>query len=149
MHEGARKTMEGFFQRPDTFSLGVCNGCQMLARLKDLIPGAEYWPTFVENTSQQFEGRFSMVTVSEDEKDSVFFSDMAGSAFPIVVSHGEGRASFSRATGAQAMGDAGLVPLRYTDNYGAVTLCGSCIRRTLSLPITTFPTVVCSPLLPR
>jgi phosphoribosylformylglycinamidine synthase len=86
-----------------------------------LIFTDSFFPYLVENTSQQFEGRFSMVTVSENEKDSVFFSDMAGSAFPIVVSHGEGRASFSRATGAQAMGDAGLVPLRYTDNYGAVT----------------------------
>lgn len=62
-----------------------------------------------------------MVKVSENEKNSVFFSDMAGSAFPIVVSHGEGRAEFSLANGAQAIDDAGLVPLRYTDNYGAVT----------------------------
>jgi phosphoribosylformylglycinamidine synthase len=121
MHEGARNTMESFFKRPDTFSLGVCNGCQMLARLKELIPGAEDWPTFVENTSQQFEGRFSMVQVADDGKNSVFFSDMAGSAFPIVVSHGEGRAEFASPSGARNITEAGLVPLRYTDNYGNIT----------------------------
>ncbi|KAH7311545.1 CobB/CobQ-like glutamine amidotransferase domain-containing protein [Stachybotrys elegans] len=120
MHSNARKTMESFFQRADTFSIGVCNGCQMLARLKELIPGAESWPKFVENASAQFEGRYSMVKI-EESKDSVFFSDMSGSALPIVVSHGEGRAQFSSPSGLQDINAAGLVPMRYIDNYGAVT----------------------------
>ncbi len=126
MHEHARKTFEAFFKRPDTFSFGICNGCQLLTRLKELIPGAEGWPTFVENTSCQFEGRFSMVRVEEQGgpggNASVFLSDMGGSALPIVVSHGEGRADFS-SPGADLRGleEAGLVPLRYVDNRGAPT----------------------------
>lgn len=122
MHDNARKTFETFFRRPDTFSLGVCNGCQMLSRLKELIPGAEHWPAFVENTSQQFEARYSMVQVKDDDS-SVFLSGMGGSLLPIVVSHGEGRAEFAApaAAGLQACNDAGLAPLRYTDNYGRVT----------------------------
>ncbi|KAL9599139.1 MAG: hypothetical protein Q9219_004005, partial [cf. Caloplaca sp. 3 TL-2023] len=123
MHDGARKTFEAFFTRPDTFTLGVCNGCQMLTRLKGLIPGAANWPTFVENTSQQFEARFSMVTVVEDrEPNSVFCAGMKGSSLPVVVSHGEGRAVFAApATELQTMEDEGLVPLRYVDHYGSVT----------------------------
>lgn len=124
MHENARRTFEAFFRRPDTFTLGVCNGCQMLSRLKELIPGAEHWPAFVENTSQQFEARYSMVQVSDALEDgSVFFAGMSGSLLPIVVSHGEGRAEFSGSVsaGLQACNDEGLIPLRYTDNYGSVT----------------------------
>ncbi|KAH8668554.1 CobB/CobQ-like glutamine amidotransferase domain-containing protein [Xylariales sp. PMI_506] len=121
MHEGARKTFEAFFKRPDTFSLGVCNGCQMLTRLKELIPGAEHWPTFVENASSQFEGRFSMVKIVESSKNSVFFSDMSGSSLPIVVSHGEGRATFSSPNDLDSLNADNLIPLRYTDNYGNVT----------------------------
>ncbi|KEY75140.1 hypothetical protein S7711_01591 [Stachybotrys chartarum IBT 7711] len=120
MHSNARRTLESFFKRTDTFTIGVCNGCQMLARLKELIPGAESWPTFVENSSAQFEARYSMVKI-EETKNSVFFSDMSGSALPIVVSHGEGRAHFSSPSGLRDINDAGLVPMRYTDNYGAVT----------------------------
>lgn len=124
MHENARQTFETFFRRSDTFTLGVCNGCQMLSRLKELIPGADHWPAFVENTSQQFEARYSMVQVSDslDEK-SVFFAGMSGSLLPIVVSHGEGRAEFSGPVGAalQACNEEGLIPLRYTDNSGNVT----------------------------
>ncbi|KAI1878273.1 hypothetical protein JX265_002643 [Neoarthrinium moseri] len=120
MHENARRTFETFFKRPDTFSLGVCNGCQMLSRLKSLIPGADHWPTFVENTSQQFEGRFSMVQIKED-KPSVFFDGMSSSSFPIVVSHGEGRAEFSSPNALQSLSDNGLIPIRYVDNYGSVT----------------------------
>ncbi|EMR66809.1 putative phosphoribosylformylglycinamidine synthase protein [Eutypa lata UCREL1] len=122
MHDGARRTFENFFKRPDTFSFGICNGCQLLTRLKELIPGAEGWPTFVENTSSQFEGRFSMVRVEDQgPAGSVFFSDMAGSALPIVVSHGEGRASFASPAALDALDAAGLVPLRYVDNYGRPT----------------------------
>lgn len=120
MHDNARRTFETFFKRPDTFSLGVCNGCQMLTRLKSLIPGAEHWPTFVENSSQQFEARFSMVQIRED-KPSVFFDGMTGSSFPIVVSHGEGRAEFSSQNTLQTLSSDGLIPIQYVDNYGRVT----------------------------
>jgi phosphoribosylformylglycinamidine synthase len=119
MHESARRTFETFFRRPDTFTIGVCNGCQMLTRLKELIPGAENWPLFVENESQQFEARYSMVKIHEREP-SVFFDGLNGSALPIVVSHGEGRASAPPAQ-LQSLGEAGLAPLRYVDNYGRAT----------------------------
>lgn len=130
MHDNARRTFEAFFRRPDTFSLGVCNGCQMLSRLKELIPGAEHWPAFVDNASQQFEARYSMVQVQKQQAaggaggagESVFFAGMHGSLLPIVVSHGEGRAAFAAgAGGPQACLDQGLVPLRYTDNHGRAT----------------------------
>ncbi|KAI0008784.1 CobB/CobQ-like glutamine amidotransferase domain-containing protein [Xylariaceae sp. FL0662B] len=122
MHENARAIFETFFKRPDTFSFGVCNGCQMLTRLKELIPGAGHWPIFVENTSSQFEARFSMVKVEDPAADSsIFFADMSGSALPIVVSHGEGRATFASPAGLQNIEDAGLIPLRYVNNYGKVT----------------------------
>ncbi|OTB05855.1 hypothetical protein M426DRAFT_319541 [Hypoxylon sp. CI-4A] len=122
MHDNARKEFEDFFQRPDTFALGVCNGCQMLSRLKELIPGTEHWPTFVENTSQQFEARFSMVKIEDNKsKPSVFLNGMNGSSFPIVVSHGEGRASFSSPNSLHALETAGQIPIRYVDNYLNVT----------------------------
>lgn len=124
MHDNARATFEAFFRRTDTFSLGVCNGCQMLSRLKELIPGAEHWPAFVENASQQFEARYSMVQIAEKEdNESVFFAGMSGSLLPIVVSHGEGRAEFAEpvTAGLHACNEAGLLPLRYADNYGNVT----------------------------
>lgn len=116
MHENARKTFETFFNRQDTFSLGVCNGCQMLSRIKELIPGAQHFPNFVENTSTQFEGRFSMVRI-QDTESSVFFAGMDGSCLPIVVSHGEGRAEFASPTEMQSADGSGFIPLRYTDNY--------------------------------
>ncbi|KAL8836727.1 MAG: hypothetical protein Q9170_002791 [Blastenia crenularia] len=116
----ARRTFQAFFNRPNTFTLGVCNGCQMLTRIKELIPGADHWPNFVQNTSQQFEARFSMVQI-QDTKPSVFFDGMNGSRMPIVVSHGEGRAEFAGPSDMQALNEKGLVPLRYVDNYGNVT----------------------------
>ncbi|KAI5862774.1 phosphoribosylformylglycinamidin [Durotheca rogersii] len=122
MHENTRKEFSEFFRRPDTFTLGVCNGCQMLSRLKDLIPGAQNWPTFVENTSQQFEARFSMVKIEDNKaRPSVFLHGMHGSALPIVVSHGEGRASFSSPNSQHALEGDGLIPIRYVDNYLTVT----------------------------
>ncbi|KAI8965717.1 phosphoribosylformylglycinamidin [Daldinia sp. FL1419] len=122
MHENSRREFEEFFKRPDTFALGVCNGCQMLSRIKELIPGAEHWPTFEENTSQQFEGRFSMVKIEDNQKSpSVFLHGMNGSAFPIVVSHGEGRASFSSPNSLHALDAAGMIPIRYVDNTMNVT----------------------------
>lgn len=121
MHAGARRQFADFFQRPDTFALGVCNGCQLLTRIKELIPGAEQWPVFVDNASRQFEGRFSMVQVEpeaqgESGKSSVFFHGMQGSALPVVVSHGEGRACFPGPDSLQKLAAAGMIPMRYVDN---------------------------------
>lgn len=83
-----------FFNREDTFGLGICNGCQMMSHLRDLIPGASYWPEFVRNTSEQFEAR--LVNVEVLESPSIFFAGMAGSVMPVVNSHGEGRVQFLR-----------------------------------------------------
>ena len=87
-----REQFQQFFTRPDSFSLGVCNGCQMLAQLKGLIPGAEHWPRFLRNRSEQFEARLAQVEILDSP--SLFFAGMAGSRLPIIVSHGEGRAEF-------------------------------------------------------
>ncbi len=99
-----------FFNRTDTFGLGVCNGCQMMARLKELIPGAEHWPRFVTNRSEQFEARFSLVKI--EENNSVLLGDMAGSHLPIAVSHGEGRADIDTS----AAQDLNGVTLRYVNH---------------------------------
>lgn len=104
-----------FFARPDTFSLGVCNGCQMLSRLKSLIPGAEAWPKFVRNRSEQFEAR--LVQVKIEESPSIFFAGMAGSSMPIVNSHGEGRVEWYRPEDAAKA----LVAARYVDSRGVPT----------------------------
>ena len=104
-----------FFQRSDTFGLGICNGCQMMSNLKSIIPGAQAWPKFTRNKSEQFEARFSMVEIAQSP--SIFFSDMAGTRTPIAVAHGEGYADFSL-TGAI---DEALVALRYVDNKGCTT----------------------------
>ncbi|MBB5206292.1 phosphoribosylformylglycinamidine synthase [Inhella inkyongensis] len=106
---------EAFFARPDTFALGVCNGCQMLAALAAMIPGAEAWPKFVRNASEQFEARLAMVEVLDSP--SIFFSGMAGSRLPIAVAHGEGRADFG------FQGDAARVAkaMRYVDGAGQPT----------------------------
>ncbi|TCW30777.1 phosphoribosylformylglycinamidine synthase [Gulbenkiania mobilis] len=110
----ARTEFEAFFGRKDTFALGVCNGCQMMSNLSGIIPGAEHWPKFHRNASEQFEARFSMVEVPASP--SIFLADMAGSRLPVVVSHGEGRAVF--AAGAQ---EKALVALRYIDGAGQPT----------------------------
>ncbi len=98
-----------FFSRPDTFALGVCNGCQMMSNLASIIPGAHSWPTFHRNRSEQFEARFAMVEIPQSP--SIFFAGMAGSKLPVVVSHGEGRAVFA----GTACPD---IALRYIDNRG-------------------------------
>ena len=113
----ARDEFAAFFNRPDTFGLGVCNGCQMLSGLKDIIPGAEHWPRFMRNTSEQFEARVTMVEVQSSP--SIFFKDMAGSKLPVVVAHGEGCADF--AFDPQIAVDAQAVALCYIDNYGVKT----------------------------
>ena len=113
----ARDEFEAFFRRADTFALGVCNGCQMMSNLNELIPGAEAWPHFVRNRSEQFEARFVMLEVQRSP--SLFFEGMAGSRIPIVVSHGEGYAEFRDAAARKAAEP--LIALRYVDNRGAVT----------------------------
>lgn len=118
----ARDQFEAFFARSQTFALGVCNGCQMMSNLKQLIPGTEHWPHFVTNASERFEARFSMVEVQQN--NSIFLQGMAGSRMPIAVSHGEGRAEFALQQAAQqqaALEAAGQVALRYVDNWGKVT----------------------------
>ncbi|MCB1906362.1 MAG: phosphoribosylformylglycinamidine synthase [Rhodocyclaceae bacterium] len=109
-----RDMFAAFFERRDTFALGVCNGCQMMAHLAPIIPGAEHWPRFHRNRSEQFEARLVMVEVVDSA--SIMLAGMAGSRMPIVVSHGEGRAEF--AAGAQS-GEVGAC-LRYVDNDGRV-----------------------------
>ena len=115
----ARDEFDAFFHRTDTFGLGVCNGCQMMSHLKDMIPGAGHWPRFMRNRSEQFEARFSLVEVLASP--SILLADMAGSRMPIAVAHGEGRAEFATAAAAQQSLDAGLVALRYVDHYGEAT----------------------------
>ena len=110
----ARDDFEQFFQRDDVFGLGVCNGCQMLARLRALIPGAQHWPQFLRNTSEQYEGR--LVTVEVTESPSVLLAGMQGSRLPIVVSHGEGKAEF----GVDQSAEKAQVALRFLDNRGEV-----------------------------
>ncbi|WP_459656661.1 phosphoribosylformylglycinamidine synthase, partial [Vibrio rotiferianus] len=118
-NEQARNQFEGFFKREDTFSLGVCNGCQMLSNLKELIPGADLWPRFVRNESERFEARFSLVEVQKS--DSVFFDGMEGSRMPIAVSHGEGRVEVRDAEHLAAIEASGTVAVRYVDNHGNPT----------------------------
>jgi len=111
----ARDQFAAFFQRADSFALGVCNGCQMMSQLHDLIPGAEAWPRFERNLSEQFEARFVMAEVLASP--SLFFDGMAGSKLPIVVSHGEGRVLFRD----PAHADLARLALRYVDNRGLPT----------------------------
>ena len=107
-----RAEFEEFFARTDTFALGACNGCQMFAALKELVPGASHWPLFVKNRSEQFEGRLVMVEITESP--SLFFAGMAGSRIPIVTAHGEGRAKFDGTAPK-------LVCMRYLDHQGQPT----------------------------
>jgi phosphoribosylformylglycinamidine synthase len=113
----AREQFGLFFQRDDVFALGVCNGCQMMSNLHELIPGTQHWPHFVRNRSEQFEARVAMVEVPESP--SLFFEGMAGSRMPIAVAHGEGFAEFS--DDAQLSAARKLIALRFVDNHGKVT----------------------------
>ncbi|WP_068427058.1 phosphoribosylformylglycinamidine synthase [Piscicoccus intestinalis] len=108
------EAFSAFFARPDTFGLGICNGCQMFAALADLIPGAQAWPRFTRNSSEQYEARLSLVEVLESP--SVFFTGMTGSRIPIAVAHGEGRADFS----ARGDRESVLAAARYVDGHGRV-----------------------------
>ncbi|UYG00515.1 phosphoribosylformylglycinamidine synthase [Halomonas sp. GD1P12] len=118
-NERAREQFQAFFTRDDTFSLGVCNGCQMLSQLKPLIPGAENWPEFLRNESEQFEARVAMVRV--EKSPSILLSGMEGSTLPIAVAHGEGRAAFRDSAHLRQMQSSSQIALRYIDNYGQVT----------------------------
>jgi phosphoribosylformylglycinamidine synthase len=115
----ARDDFSAFFERNDSFALGVCNGCQMMSNLNSIIPGAEHWPHFVRNKSEQFEARVAMVEVMESP--SLFFSGMAGSRMPIAVAHGEGFAEFSEQSAVNAVLTKKLVSMRYVDNAGLTT----------------------------
>jgi len=110
-NERLKDSFEQFFHRPDTFSLGVCNGCQMMAQLREIIPGAAAWPRFGRNISARFEARLCMVEIQESP--SLFFAGMAGAQVPIVVAHGEGHVASIGADASPAM--------RYIDTYGSVT----------------------------
>ncbi len=115
----ARDEFAAFFTRPDTFALGVCNGCQMLSNLRELIPGTELWPHFVRNRSEQFEARVCMVQIPENP--SILLNDMTGSLVPIVVAHGEGRAEFREEAHVQQVIVDRLVALCFVDNRGELT----------------------------
>jgi phosphoribosylformylglycinamidine synthase len=111
----ARDAFQAYFARSDCFGLGLCNGCQMFSQLRALIPEAEQWPDFVRNQSEQFEARLVMVEVTESP--SILLRNMAGSRLPVVVAHGEGRASFQSGTAARSA----IVSLRFIDNCGEPT----------------------------
>ncbi len=115
-HSRVRDQFAEFFARGDSFALGICNGCQMLSHLRELIPGAEHWPRFLRNTSEQFEARLSLVEVVESP--SLFFDGMAGSRLPIATSHGEGRVSFRCDEDRYAASY--TIAARYVNNYGRV-----------------------------
>jgi phosphoribosylformylglycinamidine synthase len=113
----ARDEFEAFFSRKGTFALGVCNGCQMMSNLHQIIPGTEHWPKFVRNKSEQFEAR--LVMVEAQHSPSLFFDGMGGSRMPIAVAHGEGRAEFADEREVSVVSP--LVALRYVDHRGNPT----------------------------
>jgi len=115
----ARDAFSAFFARKDSFTLGVCNGCQMLSNLHELIPGSEFWPHFVRNRSEQFEARVAMVQVQESA--SIFLRGMAGSRLPIAIAHGEGHAEFENEEALLEADLSGCVAMRFVDNHGKVT----------------------------
>jgi phosphoribosylformylglycinamidine synthase len=114
-HEQVKAEFEIFFNRSDTFTLGVCNGCQMLSTLKELIPGTQEWPMFIRNDSEQFEARLSLIRI--DRNPSIFLTGMSGALLPIAVSHGEGRAHLTNA-GMTELEHKELIPMRFVDHFG-------------------------------
>ncbi|MBB3324065.1 phosphoribosylformylglycinamidine synthase [Atlantibacter sp. RC6] len=114
-----RDEFETFFHRPQTLALGVCNGCQMMSNLREVIPGSDLWPRFVRNHSDRFEARFSLVEVTSSP--SLLLEGMVGSQMPIAVSHGEGRVEVRDEAHLAQLESKGLVALRYVDNFGKVT----------------------------
>ncbi|SQI36632.1 Phosphoribosylformylglycinamidine synthase [Leminorella richardii] len=118
-NERVREQFTRFFHRPDTLALGVCNGCQMMSNLSELMPGAAHWPRFVRNLSERFEARFSLVEIVGSP--SLLLNGMVGSRLPIAVSHGEGRVEVRNAQHLQELEAQGLVAMRYVNNRGQVT----------------------------
>ena len=118
-HSRLRDQFSAFFDRADTFTLGVCNGCQMMSALQSIIPGTVAWPRFVRNRSEQFEGRLSLVEVVKSP--SIVLAGMEGSRMPIAVAHGEGFAEFSDAKQLEQFANAKLLSLRFVDNHGKPT----------------------------
>jgi phosphoribosylformylglycinamidine synthase len=137
-----------FFARADSFALGICNGCQMFAALKDLIPGTSHWPRFVRNVSEQYEARFALLEILKSP--SVLFEGMAGSFLPIAIAHGEGHAEFASARAAEACAASGLMACRYVRHdrsvattypfnpsgspFGIAALCNEDGRFTIIMP---------------
>jgi phosphoribosylformylglycinamidine synthase len=107
----AKDEFEAFFNRDDSFALGVCNGCQMISNLSEIIPGAQNWPSFNRNVSEQFEARFSSVKIGKT--NSIFLNDMQDSIMPIAIAHGEGKAIFT--------GNSNNIALQYVDHQGDIT----------------------------
>lgn len=125
-HADLKQQFYRFFnERDDTFAIGVCNGCQFLSRLKEIIPGADCWPSFERNQSEQYEGRTCMVEIVDDQvaktAPSIFFKDMRGSRLPVAVAHGEGRAQFASPDQFKKFKQENLAVVAYVDNYGKVT----------------------------
>jgi phosphoribosylformylglycinamidine synthase len=118
-NQDLKEMFTAFFARPETFALGVCNGCQMLSQLKEIIPGADHWPEFTRNVSEQFEARF--ITVEVMESPSVLLKGMEGSRLGIHVAHGEGLANFEDTGSLTGIASLGLASLRYVDGRGAPT----------------------------
>lgn len=118
-NQRAREQFSAFFERTDTFALGVCNGCQMLSNLHELIPGADLWPHFVRNMSEQFEAR--VATVEVQKSNSIFLQGMEGSRMPIAVAHGEGLAEFASSERLASLQASETVALKYVDNFGNAT----------------------------
>jgi phosphoribosylformylglycinamidine synthase len=117
-HTRARAELTAFFERQSTFTLGVCNGCQMVSNLAELIPGAQGFPRFVRNRSEQFEARLSLVRVEKSR--SVLLAGMEGSLLPIAVAHGEGRAEFTNDTSRASFEASGRVAVRFVDSQGEI-----------------------------
>jgi phosphoribosylformylglycinamidine synthase len=117
-HPRTREEFVRYFERPDTFTLGVCNGCQMMAALKELVPGTAHWPRFVRNRIEQFEGRFSLVEILDSP--AVLLAGMAGSRLPIAVAHGEGRAEFATEAARRELLASRQLAFRYVNGHGQV-----------------------------
>ena len=123
LNDIALREFSNFFTRDTTFTLGVCNGCQFLSHLQELIPGTENWPIFKPNRSERFEGRVSMVEIVDNDvtRKSVFLSGMVGSMLPVAVAHGEGRASFGVSSRKDALESQNLIAVRFVDSAGQPT----------------------------
>jgi phosphoribosylformylglycinamidine synthase len=122
-NERARAEFAAYFNREDTFALGVCNGCQMLSNLHSIIPGAGHWPRFVQNQSGRYEARF--ISLKIERSPSVLFAGMEGSVIPIPTAHGEGYAEFKDVASAQACSASGLVCARFVDNKQSLAIAQS------------------------